>query len=46
VDETAGGKTWADTFEAAASGDFRLKSGSPLIGAGGRAVSGVFSTDI
>ena len=46
VDETAGGKTWADTFENAANGDFRLKAGSPLIGAGGMAGSSIFSTDI
>ena len=46
VDETAGGKTWADSFEDPANGDFRLKVGSPLIGAGGKAGSGTFSDDI
>lgn len=34
VDETAGGKTWADSIKDAANGDFELLSGSPLIGAG------------
>jgi len=34
IDETAGGKTWADSFPDAATGDFTLKVGSPLIGAG------------
>ena len=48
VDETGGiGLTWADSYPDAATGNFTLKVGSPLIGAG--AVdpgSGLFSDDI
>lgn len=46
VAESGGGAAWPSDFNAAASGNFTLVSTSNLIGAGGRAGSGTFSTDI
>lgn len=43
---TTGGAAWPNIFEDAANGDFRLKAGVALIGAGGMAGSGIFSDDI
>lgn len=46
VSESGGGASWTNDFTDAANGDFSLKSGSNLIGAGGKAGSGTFSDDI
>jgi hypothetical protein len=43
---TTGGAAWPNIFEDAANGDFRPKAGVALIGAGGMAGAGLFSTDI
>jgi len=45
VAESGGGAAWPDDFEGAATGDFRLKSGSNLIGAGAVAPGGALFTD-
>jgi hypothetical protein len=47
VDEgTTGGAAWPNIFTDAANGDFTLKVGCALIGAGGKAGSALFSDDI
>ncbi len=47
VAESGGGAAWPDDFEGAASGDFRLKSGSNLVGGGtDDPGSGLYSDDI
>ena len=43
---TTGGAAWPNIFTDAANGDFTLKVGVALIGAGGKAGSSLFSTDI
>lgn len=46
VTESGGGAGWPNDFEGAATGDFRLKSGSNLRGAADHDASGVFTDDI
>ncbi len=46
VAESGGGASWTNDFTDAANGDFTLKTGSALLGAGGKAGSSYFSTDI
>lgn len=47
VAESGGGAAWPDDFEDAANGDFRLKSGSGLVGTGiDDPGSGLYSDDI
>lgn len=46
VAESGGGAAWPNDFEGAATGDFRLKSGSNLIGACSDASGGLFTDDI
>jgi len=43
---TTGGAAWPNIFTDAANGDFTLKAGVALIGAGGMAGSSIFSDDI
>jgi len=43
VAESGGGASWTDDFEGAATGDFRLKSGSNLVGAGAVEPTGYLS---
>lgn len=47
VAESGGGSGWPNDFEGAATGDFRLKSGSNLVGAGvDNPSAGLFTNDI
>lgn len=46
VAESGGGASWPDDFEGAATGDFRLKSGSNLVSATTDQSGGLFTDDI